>query len=46
MHIFVEEGEPSFSILRNATLVEAESGSRLARLADGQLKANKTMNAW
>jgi len=38
-----EEGDPSFSRLRNAALVNVESGLRLARLADEQLKASKSM---
>ncbi len=38
-----EEGEPSFSGLRNATLVKAETKPRVARLADGKLKESKSM---
>lgn len=38
-----EEGEPSFSIVRNVSLVKAEIEPRLARLADGKLKESKSM---
>jgi len=38
-----EEGDPSFSRLRNLGLAKVETGPRLARLAIGQLKASKSM---
>ena len=38
-----DEGEPSFPRLRNAALVKAKLRPRLARVADKQLKENKTI---
>jgi len=43
MHKLGEEAEPSFSRLHNVALVKVETGSRLAQLADWQLKASKLM---
>lgn len=46
MRISREEGRASFPRLCNVVSMKGESGLRLARLADGQLKENTKMNAW
>ena len=38
--------KPSFPKLLNDVSVKAESTPRLARLVDGKLKPNMTVNAW
>lgn len=46
MQKYREEGEPTFPKLRNVALLKAKHGPRLARLAEGQLKAGNLVNAW